>query len=88
MTEAYDPASVRNPSYYKVFGPCVDTEAIDVIRSVLTEEQFEGYLMGTVLKYKLRGGDKGDHVGDRIKAARFKEILTKELMSRGNRSLP
>jgi hypothetical protein len=44
----------KNPDHYKKQG----FEAIDVIRSVLTEEQYTGYLIGNSLKYLLRINDK------------------------------
>lgn len=44
----------KNPEHYKKQG----FEAIDVIRSVLTEEQYTGYLIGNSLKYLLRVNDK------------------------------
>jgi hypothetical protein len=44
----------KNPEHYKK----KDFEAIEVIKSVLTEEQFAGYLLGNSLKYLLRVNDK------------------------------
>ena len=44
----------KNPEHYKK----KDFEAIEVIKSVLTEEQFTGYLLGNSLKYLLRVNDK------------------------------
>ena len=44
----------KNPEHYKK----KDFEAIDIIKSVLTEEQFAGYLLGNSLKYLLRVNDK------------------------------
>ena len=44
-----DPIS---PSHYQVGNTGV--EAIDIIESVLTEEQYIGYLRGNILKYQLR----------------------------------
>lgn len=48
---------VNNPKHYQ-FAPGI--EAIDVIESILTTEQFRGYCIGNALKYRLRAGDKGD----------------------------
>lgn len=45
---------VNSPSHYKVF----QTEAIDIIKDALTLEQFKGYLLGNMLKYRLRAGFK------------------------------
>jgi hypothetical protein len=33
-------------------------EAIDIIKDVLTEEEYKGYLKGNILKYQLRLGKK------------------------------
>jgi|TARA_E500000318_G_scaffold105762_1_gene113033 hypothetical protein len=44
----------RNPSHYQK----KEWEAIDIIRSVLTPEQFSGYMIGNELKYLLRINDK------------------------------
>ena len=33
-------------------------EAIDVIKLVLTEEEYRGFLKGNILKYRLRAGKK------------------------------
>jgi hypothetical protein len=44
----------KNPDHYKKEG----FEAIDVIKAVLTPEQFSGYLIGNSLKYLLRVNDK------------------------------
>ena len=44
----------KNPEHYQK----KDFEAIEVIKSVLTEEQFAGYLIGNSLKYLLRVNDK------------------------------
>jgi hypothetical protein len=44
----------KNPEHYQK----KDFEAIEVIKSVLTEEQFTGYLIGNSLKYLLRVNDK------------------------------
>jgi hypothetical protein len=44
----------KNPDHYKKQG----FEAIDIIKSVLTPEQYSGYLIGNSLKYLLRVNDK------------------------------
>lgn len=47
---------INNPAHYMLFP---GQEAIDVIRAALTPEEFAGYLKGSVLKYRLRAGEKG-----------------------------
>ena len=44
----------KNPEHYQK----QDFEAIEVIKSVLTPEQYAGYLIGNSLKYLLRVNDK------------------------------
>lgn len=44
----------KNPEHYQK----KDFEAIEVIKSVLTPEQYAGYLIGNSLKYLLRVNDK------------------------------
>lgn len=44
-------------------------EAIEIIRDILTPEQYEGWLLGTTLKYLLRYPHKGDAEGDLAKAS-------------------
>ena len=48
---------VNHPSHYQVLP---DLEAIDIIKKILTEEEFLGYLKGNFLKYRLRAGEKDD----------------------------
>jgi len=48
---------INNPKHYMLFP---DTQVIDVIKRTLTEEEYNGYLKGNILKYKLRAGEKGD----------------------------
>jgi hypothetical protein len=40
-------------------------EAIDIIKDVLTEDEYKGYLKGNILKYQLRLGKK-DAVSNEI----------------------
>lgn len=65
----------KNPDHYKK----QDFEAIDVIKSVLTEEQFTGYLIGNSLKYLLRVNDKDTVQMNIGKAEWYAGRLEKEL---------
>lgn len=62
---------VNNPSHYQLL-PGV--EAIDIIKATLTPEQWKGYCLGNMLKYRLRAGDKGDALEDIGKANKYKEF--------------
>lgn len=43
-------------------------QPIEVMRDILTDEQFEGFLMGNIIKYRMRARYKGDYKGDMEKA--------------------
>lgn len=62
---------VKEPQHYQIF---VGTQAIEVIASTLTSEQFYGYCLGNFLKYRLRAGNKGDLQEDINKAEFYKEL--------------
>lgn len=72
VAEQHDP--VNKPKHYAI---APDVEAIDIIRSALTPEQFKGYLLGNFLKYRLRAGDKGDLQQDIDKSNWYKRELNK-----------
>jgi hypothetical protein len=46
-------------------------EPIEVLQRILTQEQFIGFLVGNMIKYKLRAGFKGDKKVDLKKAAQY-----------------
>jgi hypothetical protein len=50
-------------------------EAIDIIKDVLTEDEYKGYLKGNILKYRLRTGFKGDASKDVEKSKDYKREL-------------
>lgn len=65
---------VNHPKHYAI-APGV--EAIDIIKASLTPEQFEGYLLGNFLKYRLRAGDKDDLQQDIAKSNWYRERLSR-----------
>ena len=65
----------KNPEHYQK----KDFEAIDVIKSVLTPEQFTGYLIGNSLKYLLRVNDKDTVLMNISKAEWYANRLEQEL---------
>lgn len=65
---------INSPTHYTIGG----IETIDVIESKLTKEQFEGYLLGSALKYMLRLNYKGEKVKDIRKASWFTRRLEDE----------
>lgn len=52
-----DIEGVKSPSHYYLFD---DVEVIEVIARSMTREQFKGYVLGNILKYRLRAGKKGE----------------------------
>lgn len=60
--------NVNQPNHYKLDG--LDVEVLDIIKSVLTKEQFEGFLHGNVIKYTLRTNKKNG-VEDLEKAHKY-----------------
>lgn len=45
----------QNTKHYQLWN---DFETIDIIKNVLTEEEYKGFLKGNILKYQLRLGKK------------------------------
>lgn len=62
--------AVKRPKHYIL----LDTEAITLIASGLTQEQFYGYCLGNAMKYRLRAGKKDDLAQDIGKAEEY-ELL-------------
>ena len=60
--------NVNQPNHYKLDG--LDVEVLDIIKAVLTKEQFEGFLHGNVIKYTLRTNKKNG-VEDLKKAYKY-----------------
>lgn len=56
-----------------------DIETIDFIKDKLTEEQFEGYLIGNVIKYLSRYNSKNKSRKDLLKGFTYNLWLLQEL---------
>lgn len=68
---------VNSPPHYKLKG--LDIESVDVIRAVLTAEEFRGWCKGNAIKYLMRLGKKDKEIQDARKSIKFLEWLVKEL---------
>ena len=68
------PDAVNSPKHYSVFE---QLEAIEVIASSMTTEQFYGYCLGNILKYRLRAGGKDDVMQELGKADKYQELFSK-----------
>ena len=58
---------INKNSYYDANGIAV----IDVIKAKLTPDQYEGFLLGSVIKYSLRLNFKNQEVSDAAKLADY-----------------
>jgi hypothetical protein len=68
---------VDNPKHYQLFAD--GTQSIDVIRDVLTLEEFMGFCKGNVLKYRLRAGKKDALHQDIAKADTYAKMLAEAI---------
>lgn len=66
---------VNSPLHYQLDG--MDIEVIDIIRSVLSEEEFSGYCLGNIIKYILRADKKGG-ITDIKKARKYMDFMEEQ----------
>lgn len=71
LAEELKPDAVNHPKHYAVFE---QLEAIEVIASSMTTDQFYGYCLGNILKYRLRAGGKDDVMQELGKADRYQGL--------------
>lgn len=76
LTQSLDviTAAVEHPKYYILFADG-SMESIDAIETLLTPEEFRGFLKGNILKYRFRAGGKDDVVQDIRKAQQYNKML-------------
>lgn len=65
---------VNNPAHYQHGG----IETLDIIKTMLSEEEFKGYLKGNILKYRERAEHKGNATQDYAKAKFYYDMLNPE----------
>lgn len=63
--------AVKKPKHYQVIE---NVEAIQIIAQSMTKEQFKGYCLGNILKYRLRAGKKDELEQDIRKAEEYKHL--------------
>ena len=66
--------AIYNPKHYSVLD---DIEAITLIARSMSTEQFKGYCLGNIIKYRLRLGSKDAVEQDLKKAQNYKDIFEK-----------
>ena len=62
--------NISKPKHYAV----LDCEVIDIIADTLTQDEFRGYCLGNIIKYRMRAGKKGDALEDLAKASEYEKI--------------
>lgn len=67
----HNPADTIGPTHYKTMG----IEPWEVMRHVLTHEEFVGFLKGNIIKYAMRDGRKVDSDDDAVKAKHYAQKL-------------
>ena len=65
---------VKNPAHYQHGG----IETIDIIRTMLTPEEFIGYCKGNIIKYRERAQFKGNSEQDYAKAKWYYEKMQED----------
>ena len=64
--------NVKNPKHYHLID---DVESIDIIARSMTTEQFMGFCLGNILKYRIRAGKKDALEQDIAKANEYEKIF-------------
>ena len=72
---------VKSPKHYQVIE---GIESIDIIASSMTCEQFKGFCLGNIIKYRMRAGNKDELNQDIDKANFYVDLFTmKKYLCRG-----
>ena len=66
--------NVNSPNHYRLSVAGHDVEVIDIIKAVLTPEEFRGYLKGNNIKYIMRENNK-NHIEDLEKCRNYLDWL-------------
>lgn len=77
-------SAIKNPKYYQILE---GVESIEVIACSLTSDEWKGFCLGNILKYRIRAGKKDELTQD-IGKADFYEVLYlkhKHLCRQGNK---
>ena len=66
--------NIKNPSHYQILE---GAESIEIIASCMTVEQWHGFCLGNILKYRIRAGKKDKLEQDIGKADFYGELYLK-----------
>lgn len=77
--ESDDQSAISHPEYYNLPS---GRESKDVIRDILGDEMYEGWLLGTAIKYLMRYNDKEDPIKDLKKSKQYLQFIV-ELLEEG-----
>lgn len=69
----YKEDAVTKPKHYVM----MDFEVIDIIFNALNPDEFRGYCLGNIIKYRMRAGKKNDAAEDLAKADEYEKIWSK-----------
>jgi hypothetical protein len=72
MTEQFD--AIKNPKHYSILD---GVESIQIIASAMTVDEWRGFCLGNIIKYRLRAGNKDKLEQDIGKADYYKELFEK-----------
>ena len=67
---------IKSPKHYQILDGC---ESIEIIASSMTVEQWNGFCLGNIIKYRLRAGNKDKLEQDIGKADFYKELYDKHI---------
>lgn len=62
---------INHPDHYNH----LQIEVIDIIKASLTDDEYRGYLLGNIIKYRMRAGWKGDRDTDYKKSSWYQDQL-------------
>lgn len=63
--------AIKSPKHYQILDGC---ESIEIIARAMTVEQWNGFCLGNIIKYRLRAGNKDALEQDIGKADFYKEL--------------
>lgn len=71
MSNQWVESDINNPKHYQILE---GVESIEIIARAMTQEQWKGFCLGSILKYRIRAGKKGELKQCIAKADKFAEL--------------